>query len=723
MLLSPKSSIRPNLAKPRLTKMRVLTTCIYCGCGCGLWLEAENGKIVGSYPSQNHPVSKGGLCIKGWNAYEFINSPDRLTVPLIKLYRNSLSPSPHSSPLRGEEVGGGVSSRGGNFEESGWNEALSLVSKKLLQFKKQYGPDSLAFLSSAKATNEENFLMMKLARAVFKTNNIDHCARLCHASTVVGLAATFGSGAMTNSINEFEKADLFLVTGSDTTEQHPLIGSRIINAVLDKGAKLIVVDPRRIELTKYATIFMQQNNGTDVAWINGMMNVIIKEKLHHQKYVEERTENFAGLKELVKDYPPEKVEKITKIPANLLIQAARLYAQTKKAMIVYSMGITQHTTGTDNVKSLANLAMLTGHVGLPSTGVNPLRGQNNVQGACDVGALPDLFSGYQKITDKAVRDKFERAWKVENLPADPGLTVTEIFKKVKEGKIKGLYIMGENPLLSDPDSNQVRKALEKVKFLVIQDIFMSETAEYADVVLPAASFAEKDGTFTNTERRIERIRKAIEPKGKSKPDWQILAEIGKRCGYREMDYRHPSQIMDEIAALTPIYGGISYERLEPFGLQWPCPTKEHPGTPYLHKNEFTKGKGSFIPSHYVAPDESPDREYNFALSTGRVYWHWHTGTMSRRTSLLAREVPSAYVEMHPADAEKLKIKEGEKIRVSSRRGRIEIAVKLTKKVKEGSLFIPFHFREAAANVLTNPAIDPVAKIPEYKICAVKIEKI
>ncbi len=677
--------------------MRILTTCIYCGCGCGLYLESESGKIVGSYPSRNHPVSKGALCVKGWNAYEFINSPDRLTVPLVK-----------SSD---------------NFKESGWNEALNLVSEKLLQIKEEYGPDSLAFLSSAKTTNEENFLMMKLARAVFKTNNIDHCARLCHASTVVGLAATFGSGAMTNSINEFEKADLFLVTGSDTTEQHPLIGSRIINAVVDRGAELIVVDPRRIELTKYANIFMQQDNGTDVAWINGMMNVIIKERLYDQKYVEERTENFAELKEMVKDYPPEKVEKITKIPKNLLIQAARLYAQTKKAMILYSMGITQHTTGTDNVKSLANLAMLTGHVGLPSTGVNPLRGQNNVQGACDLGALPNVFSGYQKVGDKAVRDKFERAWKVESLPADPGLTVTEIFKKAKEGKIKGLYIMGENPALSDPDLTQVRKALEKLEFLVIQDIFMSETAEYADVVLPAASFAEKDGTFTNTERRVQRIRKAIEPKGKSKPDWQILSEIGKRCGYSGIEYQDPSQIMDEIASLTPIYGGISYERLEPFGLQWPCPAKEHPGTPYLHKDKFAKGKGSFIPCPYVAPDELPDEEYNFALSTGRVYWHWHTGTMSRRTSLLDREVPGAYVEMHPADAEQLKIKEGEKVEVSSRRGEIELAVKLTKKVKEGSLFIPFHVREAAANVLTNPAIDPIAKIPEYKICAAKVEKI
>jgi len=675
---------------------RVLTTCIYCGCGCGLWLESNNGKVIGSYPSGNHPVSKGGLCVKGWNAYEFINKLDRLKVPLIK--SNS------------------------GFKEVSWEHALATISKRLFEIKERYGPNSLAFLSSAKTTNEENFLMMKLARAVFKTNNVDHCARLCHASTVVGLKATFGSGAMTNSINEFEDAELFLVTGSDTTEQHPLIGSRIINAVNDKGAKLIVIDPRKIELAKYATIHMRQNNGTDVAWINGIMNIIIKEGLLDRDYIEQRTENFEELEQVVEDYTPERVEKITSIPSELLIQAARLYAKTKRAMIVYSMGITQHTTGVDNVKSLANLAMLTGHVGFASTGVNPLRGQNNVQGACDLGALPNVFSGYQDVKDDVVRDKFEKTWAVENLPAEPGLTVTEIFKKAKEGKVKGLYIMGENPVISDPDSNSVRKAVENLEFLVIQELFLSDTAQYADVVLPATSFAEKDGTFTNTERRVERIRKTIESVGQAKADWQIISEIARRCGYKGMDYSHPSQIMDEIAELTPIYAGVSYDRLDPFGLQWPCPSKDHPGTVYLHKDRFTKGRGTFMPCVYIAPDELPDDEYNFTLSTGRIYWHWHTGTMTRRTSTLDREVPGGYVEVNPKDAEKLQLRDGEQVSVSSRRGQIEIAVKITEKVKEGSVFIPFHFRESAANVLTNPAVDPIAKIPEYKICAVKIEK-
>jgi formate dehydrogenase alpha subunit len=634
--------------------------------------------------------------VKGWNAYEFVNKADRLKVPLVK-------------------------SKDG-FKQIGWDEALDTVSKRLLEIKDKYGPDALAFLSSAKATNEENFLMMKLARAAFGTNNVDHCARLCHASTVVGLASTFGSGAMTNSINEFEEADLFLVTGSDTTEQHPLIGSRIVNAVNDRDAKLIVVDPRRIELAKYATIYMAQNNGTDVAWINAMCNVIIKEGLYDRKYIEERVEDFDQLRKVVEAYTPEYAEKITGIDRDSLIRAARLYAKSKKAMIVYSMGITQHTTGVDNVKSLANLAMLTAHVGFACTGVNPLRGQNNVQGACDLGALPDVFSGYQKVTDAAARGKFAGAWAVDNLPSQAGLTVTEIMSRARKGKLRGLFIMGENPVISDPDSNHVREALEKVEFLAINEIFFSDTAQYADMILPAASFAEKDGTFTNTERRVQRIRKAIEPVGQAKPDWEILCEVATRCGYKEMKYGHPSEIMDEIAELTPIYGGISYDRLDPWGLQWPCPSKDHPGTVYLHKEKFAKGKGTFMPCEYIAPDELPDDEYDLLLSTGRVYWHWHTGTMTRRTSILDREVPAGYVEIHPKDAEKLGVRNGQPVRVSSRRGRIQTHALVTEKVKEGSVFVPFHFSEAAANVLTNPAVDPVAKIPEYKVCAVKIEK-
>lgn len=674
-----------------------LTTCIYCGCGCGLYLLNKGDYLTGSYPSIEHPVSKGALCVKGWNAYEFVNKLDRLTNPLIK------------------EKGG--------FRKVDWKEAVSLIASKFKDASVNYGADSLGFLSSAKTTNEENYLMMKLARAVFRTNNVDHCARLCHASTVAGLAATFGSGAMTNSINEFERADCFLITGSDTTAQHPLIGSRIINSVLERRAKLIVIDPRKIELTKYADVHAQQKNGTDVAWINGMMRVIIKEGLHNNEYIKERVEGFEELRALVEEYTPEYVEKITSIPKEKLIEAAKIYATTKKAMIVYSMGITQHTTGVDNVKSLANLAMLTGHVGFECTGVNPLRGQNNVQGACDLGALSNVYSGYQKVTDENARKKFETAWNVDNLPSEAGLTVTEIIGGAGEGKIKALYIMGENPVISDPDSNHVRKCLDKTDFLVVQDIFLTDTAKYADVVLPGASFAEKDGTFTNTERRCERIRKVIPPVGEAKADWQILCEIAKACGYDKMDYSHPSEIMEEIRKVTPIYGGMAYSRLDPHGLQWPCPDENHPGTPYLHKGKFSKGKGTFMPRPYKDPAELPDEEYSFTLSTGRVYWHWHTRTLTGRTSTLERESPIPYVEMNLKDAEAMGIRDGNKVRVSSRRGSIELIANVSDKVVEKSCFIPFHFREAAANVLTINALDPIAKIPEYKVCAVKMEKI
>ncbi|MFH0771985.1 MAG: formate dehydrogenase subunit alpha [Candidatus Omnitrophota bacterium] len=676
---------------------RVLTTCIYCGCGCGLYLVSDGKKLTGAYPSRNHPVSRGALCVKGWNSHEFSNSAERLTAPLIK--------------------------KDGKFIEASWDEALSLIAEKLSGFKDKYGPDSLAFLSSAKTSNEENFLMMKLARAVFRTNNVDHCARLCHASTVVGLAATFGSGAMTNSINEFEDAEVILITGSDTTAQHPLIGSRIVNAVNDKGAKLILIDPRAIELAKYAAIHVRQKNGTDVAWIDGLINVIISEGLYDKKFVEERTEGFEELKTLVKEYTPEYVEKITSIPKEKIVEIAHIYAKARKAMIVYSMGITQHTTGVDNVKSLANLAMVTGHLGYASSGVNPLRGQNNVQGSCDVGALPNVYSGYQTVADENIRKKFEAAWGVEGLPPKPGMTVTEIVSAVGKGTIKGLYIMGENPIISDPDSNHVRDCLSKAEFLVVQDIFLTDTAEYAHVVLPSASFAEKDGTFTNTERRVERIRKAIAPPGQAKADWQILCEVAKRMGYKGMSYSHPSEIMDEIAAVTPIYGGISYTRLDPYGLQWPCPTKDHQGTPVLHKEKFTKGKGTFMPRPYLPPAEQTDEEYNFVLSTGRVYWHWHTRTMTNRTSTLERESPVPYVEMNLEDAKELGIRNEQLVKVSSRRGAITLKAIVGERVAKRSLFIPFHFREAAANVLTINAVDPVAKIPEYKVCAAKVEKI
>ncbi len=676
---------------------KTLTSCPYCGCGCGLYLVSNGERLIGSQPSRNHPVSKGSLCVKGWNVHEFVNSKDRLTQPLIK--------------------------ENGRFRKASWDEAIKLIADKFMKIQKENGNDSVAFFSSAKTSNEENYLMMKLARAVFKTNNVDHCARLCHASTVAGLAATFGSGAMTNSIEEFDRADCFFIIGSDTTSQHPLIGSRIINSVKDRGAKLLLMDPRKIDLAKFAYIHAQHKNGTDVALLNGIMHVIIVEGLEDKKFIRERTESYEKLKELVKDYVPSYVSKITGVPQDAIIDIAKTYATIRKAMIVYAMGITQHTTGTDNVKSCANLAMLTGHVGFECTGVNPLRGQNNVQGACDMGALPNCYTSYQKVTDENIRRKFEKAWDIKNLPAENGLTVTEIIDGLGTGEVKALYIMGENPVISDPNQNHVIDCLKKGEFIVVQDIFMTETAKYADVILPSACFAEKDGTITSTERRCERIRKAINAPGEAKPDWQILGEVAKACGYDKMMYNSPKEIMDEITTLSPHYAGMKYSRLEPYGLQWPCLDDNHPGTKYLHKDKFAKGKGTFMPTPYITPDEVPDDEYNFLLSTGRIYWHFHTRTMSGRTTTLEREAPLPYVEINPVDAKELKVRNGAKVKVTSRRGTLELITKITDKVDIKSCFIPFHYKEGAANILTNNAIDPVAKIPEYKVCAVKIEKI
>jgi len=674
----------------------VLTTCIYCGCGCQFYFKVKDGKIIGITPSQNHPVSRGQLCVKGWNASEFVHHPDRLTDPLIK--------------------------ENGKFRKASWDEALDLVAKKLKGHAEKSGPDSVAFFGSAKCSNEENFLMMKLSRAVFKTNNVDHCARLCHASTVAGLAATFGSGAMTNSIGGFEDCDVFLVTGSNTTEQHPLIGSRMINRVKE-GATLILVDPRAVQLAKHAKYHLPQNSGSDVAWLNSMMHTIIKEGLENKEFIQNHTEDYEELKKVVTkdEYSPENTEKITGIPAEQLKEAARAFAKSKKSSIIYSMGITQHTTGVDNVKSCANLSMLTGNIGRASTGVNPLRGQNNVQGACDVGALVNVYCGYQKVTDAAAKAKFEKAWGVTGISDKVGATVTLVPNQALEGKIKALYIMGENPMVSDPNISHVEKGLKALDFLVVQDIFLTETAQLADVVLPGVSYAEKNGTYTNTERRVERIRQAVDPVGNTKQDWEIICEVATRAGYK-MKYKSASEIFDELAELSPIYHGMSFDRLEEkFGLQWPCPDKNHPGTPFLHKDgNFKRGKGKFFAVEFKPPAEMPDQEYPLILTTGRNYFHWHTRTLTRRTSTLEREVPESYVEINPVDAKKYGVKNGTLVPVSTRRGTITVRAQVTERPKVGTIFIPFHFAEGAANRLTNDALDPGAKIPEYKVCAVKI---
>ena len=537
--------------------------------------------------------------------------------------------------------------------------------------------------------------------------------------TVAGLAATFGSGAMTNSIDELESTDLILATGTNTTENHPVIGAKVKRAVRRHGTKLIVIDPREIDLVKYADIWLRQKPGTDVAVFNGLMNVIIAEGLYDKEYVAGRTEGFEALKAVVAKYTPESVEKISGVPAEDLKKAARMYAQAGRASIIYAMGITQHITGTDNVKSTANLSMLCGNVGIEGGGVNPLRGQNNVQGACDMGALPNVYPAYQPVAGEDVRKKFEAAWKAALSPK-PGLTLMEIMAAAGSGKIKALYVMGENPLLSDPDLQHVAKELQKLDLMIVQDIFLTETAQMADVVLPAGAFAEKEGTFTNTERRVQRVRKALEPPGEARADWEIICGISSRMGY-PMTYASAQEIFEEIRTVTPSYAGITYDRLEKEGLQWPCPTVSHSGTKFLHKDKFSRGLGLFTALEYIPPNELPDQEYPFLLSTGRVLYHYHTGTMTTRARGPVERCPESLVEIHPEDAGKLGIADGQKVRVSSRRGKVEAKARITEKSAPGSIFMNFHFTEAPVNFLTNPALDPTGKIPEYKVCAVKLE--
>ena len=671
---------------------KVHTTCIYCGCGCGLFLHVEDGHVVGASPSSSHPLSRGRLCIKGWLAGDFVGHPDRLKHPLIR--------------------------QGERLVRASWDEALSLTTASLWMLREEFGPGSVGVLTSAKGTNEENYLLMKLARAGLKTNNVDHVARLCHAPTVAGLGYALGSGAMTNSIKDLALADAILVVGSNTTEQHPLVAAYILEA-RKKGAKLIVADPRKTQLADLADIRLSPRPGTDIAWINSMLNVIIQEGLEDREFISTRTEGFEDVRRSVEGYTPEKVEKISGIPAEDLRAAARIYGSAKRAAIVYAMGITQHVTGTDNVQALANLSLATGNIGREGTGIYPLRGHQNVQGACDMGALPDVYSGYQKVW--LTRSKFEQAWSTE-LPESPGKTALEMLMLAEEGSLKGLLIVGENPMMSFPDQSRVRKALESLDFLAVFDIFPTETTELADVVLPAASFAEKDGTFTSTERRIQRINQAADPPGEARPEWKVVCEMLRRLNV-PADYSSPAEVMDEIASLTPIYGGISYDRLGQEGLQWPCPSSDHPGTEILHSERFPIGLARFRPVDHLDPFETPDEDYPFLLTTGRSLYQFHTGTMTRRTSLLEREMPLPFVEVNAKDAAELKIRNGQMIVVESRRGSISLEARITPDISKGMLFMPFHFHEAPANVLTSQALDPASRIPELKVSAVRIRRI
>ena len=678
----------------------VQTTCPYCGTGCTFNLVVKDGKVVDTAPYHRSPVNEGKVCPKGTYAHEFVNHPDRLTVPLIK--------------------------KDGKFVEASWDEAYDLIAKKF----KQYKPDECACLSSARVSNEENYVMMKFARGVMKTRHIDHCARLCHASTVAGLASTFGSGAMTNSILDIAESKCMFILGSNTFEQHPLIGRKVMQAKA-KGAKLIYADPRFTPTARQADLYMQFRSGSDVAILNGMMQEIIKNGWEDKEFIAKRTKDFDKLKEMVMkpEYSLENVSSISGIPVEQLKTAAEWFAKAESACILYSMGITQHTTGVDNVRSVANIQMLTGNLGKAGAGVNALRGQNNVQGACDMGALANVYSGYQSVIVPEMKKKMETAWGCDIAEGKVGLTVTKLINTLADtpGIVKCVYIMGENPMLSDPDLHHVEKGMKNVEFMVVQDIFMTETAEFANVVLPAACYAEKDGTQTSTERRVQKWRKAQDPPGEAKADWQIFCELAKHMGYeKQFPYKSAEEIFNEIAKVTPSYGGMTYARLEkPEALHWPCPTAEHPGTPILHKEKFTHpdGLGIFTPIEWKPPAEVPDKEYPLIMTTGRCIWQWHTGTMTRRSKDLEIEEPTGWVEINPEDAKVLGIKDKEMVKAVTRRGEIKIGARVTKDIKKGVVFMPFHYAECAANILTNNALDPVAAIPEFKACAVRIEKI
>ena len=671
---------------------KVRTTCTYCGVGCQFDFNVRDGRVVGVTSAPDNPVNGRWLCVKGRFGYEFINHPDRLTKPLIR--------------------------RNGELQPATWDEAYDYIASKLTAIKASDGPDAIALMSSSRCTNEENYLMQKLARAVIGTNNIDQCARTCHAPTVAGLALAFGSGAMTNSIGEIPHSDVIFMIGANPTEAHPIVGLKIKEAIRN-GAKLIVADPRKIWLTKNAWLHLPLRPGTDLALIAGMAHTILHEGLADEAFINSRTEGFEEYRKIFEEWPPERAAEVCEIPAEDIRKAAIEYARADKGSIVYTLGITEHTCGTRNVLGLANLALLTGQIGRESTGVNPLRGQNNVQGACDMGALPDTYPGYQKVAVEENKLKFEEAYGV-SLPQTQGMMIPDMLDAAIEGKLKALYILGEDPIMSEPHTEHVRQALSRLELLVVQEIFLSETAKIADVVLPASCFAEKDGTFTNTERRVQRIRKAVEAPGEAREDWRVIVEISNRLGY-PMDYPSPKEIWAEFARLSPIFSGISYERIEKVGIQFPCPTPDHPGTKFLHAEKFTRGLGKFHPVYHTPPYEMPDSEYPWILSTGRTLYHYNVATMTRRVAGIAKKSPDCFVEINPKDLAKLGAEDGQMLRVSTRRGSIVARAASTNKVKPGRIWMPFHFAEASANELTTDACDDITKTAEYKVCAALVE--
>ncbi|ELY96472.1 formate dehydrogenase subunit alpha [Natrialba taiwanensis] len=689
----------------RVTKAE--TTCGFCAVGCRFDLYGKDGEVLGTRPADPDATPANGYstCVKGKFGYDFANSDERLETPLI---RRKDAPDGPAGP--------------DGFREASWDEALSRVVEELSETRETYGQDSLAVFSSSKATNEENFLMQKFARQVLGTKNIDNCTRLCHSSTVAALKQTMGYGAMSNRIKDVGNADCYLITGSNTTESHPVLATKLKQNVRD-GADLFVFEPRRIELAEHADQFTRTAGGHDIAWINGMIRHIIENDLHDEAFIEERTKGFEDVREKVQSFTPEKVEELADVSPEELANAAETIAEADSCVFGWAMGISQHTYGTQTVLALADLALVTGNVGKPNAGVSPFRGQNNVQGGGgDMGTIPDNLPGYQDVSDDDVLDQFEEEWGVRP-PDEPGLRVTEVFDEVDEGNVRGMYIIGENPAISEPDVTNARESLAELDFLVVQDIFMTETAEYADVILPAATFTEKYGTVTNTERRVQLVRPAVDPPGSARADWKILQELARRMDF-DWQYDSPTDIMDEVNELTPIYGGITHERLEEKGdgLQWPCPDEDHPGTPYLYEDEFNfeDGKARFIPADLGDPTELPNEEFPIALTSGRVLYHWHTGQLTRRSEGLMGHVGESYAEIHPQTAGQIGVADGEYVEVESKRGSIVVRAKVTERTAPGKIFIPMHFAQGAVNELTQEELDPVSRIPDYKLASVRV---
>ena len=669
----------------------VPTICPYCGTGCGIYLVVKDGAIEGVEPWEEHPVNEGKNCPKGRNAYEFIYGDGRLEKPLIK--------------------------ENGSFREATWDEALGLIADKL----KGADPGSVGFINSGRTTNEDLYVLQKFARCVMKTNNMDNSSRFCHSTTVPGLLSTVGAGVMETSIISIEKADCIVLAGVNIHETYPLIGRRVKRAK-DRGAKVIVIDPRETVTARiYADIFLQLNPATDIALLNGLVKVIIDESLEDKEFIESKTSGFEELKSYISKLDMSELEEISGIPRDLMKEAAEAYAKAERGCIIFNAGIAQHAQGVGNIQSLADLTLLTGNQGRPGTGVNPLRGHINGEGFGDMGTVPVFYPGFAPVNEEAAK-KFGDLWGVGDLPADPGIGYMDMVEKCST-----LYIMGANPMMSAPDITRVKGLLENKDLVVVQDLFMTETAELADIVLPAQTWAEEEGTVTETDRRVQFMNKAVEAQGEAKPDWMPFCELAKLMSYGDkFTFGSAEDIFEEIRKVIPTYTGISYERLKKAGgIQWPCPSEDHPGTDTMFadgKFKTPDGLGHFQVVEHKPPAEPVDKEYPFALCTGRILFHYHTGVMTRKTERLNFEVSEAFVEINPEDAKEEGIEDGAVVVVKSRRGELRPVAKVTEGMPKGMLFMPWHFAECAANVLTGPSAGPPSKMPEYKYVAVKIEK-